>query len=108
MLGGTWRLLRGVFLYGAEADSAITSNVLDGGEKAHQLSVYELPSHNHTTYHDYWTVSTGSGTQRQCVNTYVYGDSYTNLSMPTTHTGSNYAHNNMPPYKNINIWERTA
>ena len=99
MLGGEWRLLRGVFLYGAEADSAITSNIQDGGEKAHRLSIDEMPAHNHSC--DYatcwdgvqaygWIVGTNAGNR---LNTWQ---------------GGNIPHNNMPPYKAVNIWERVS
>ena len=102
MLGGTWRLLRGVFLYGAEADSAITSNVLDGGEKAHVLSVAEMPSHVHS--YAQWGYNLGQSLGTPGTPTYWMGSRVVN----TGAAGSNGAHNNMPPYKNVNIWERTA
>lgn len=88
-----------MFLYGAEADSAITSNVLDGGEKAHRLSINEMPPHNHSC--DYATCWDGIQTYGWIVGTNAG-------SRVGSVQGGNMPHNNMPPYKNVNIWERTA
>lgn len=103
MLGGTWRLLRGVFLYGAESDGAITGNVLDGGEKTHVLNENEMPKHRHTitTYATNWDGGHATGYPKVT-------DSAGSSAPYTSFAGNSQPHNNMPPYKNVNIWERTA
>ena len=99
--GSEWTPIEGQFLLGASSTYAVNST---GGESEHTLTVSEMPSHTHQQYvtannegtygirQDY--VRDGSGTAfPQCM---------------TGYTGGNAAHNNMPPYKAVYIWERTA
>ena len=71
-----------------------------GGEKTHQLTISEMPSHNHTS----------SGTSRGLSKT-VSG-SYTVASGTFAITdiisqGGNLAHNNLQPYITCYMWKRT-
>lgn len=101
--GGTaWEKIEGRFLLGQSANYAIGST---GGEAVHTLTTAEMPSHSHT-YSDYTTADStyqqtaGSGWKS------VY--TVTKYSQTTNKTGGGAAHNNMPPYKTVYIWERTA
>ena len=112
--GGTsWSKIEGRFLLGASSSYAANST---GGEAAHMLTINEMPSHNHAFT---------SGGQAMCINTkadpanqhswgYTVGQNtgwYINANKDIaniTYNGGNAAHNNMPPYKAVYIWERTA
>lgn len=128
MLGGTWRLLSGVFLYGADSSREITSNTKDGGStdavvphhrhyKA-AISIGSSGGHNHT-----WTytkdAASGTGKNRYANNGDNSGTLTFNSSGAHGHTvpafytdyagtSGNEAGANMPPYKSVNIWERIA
>ena len=76
------------------------------GEYSHTLTVQEMPSHSHTVEvinksteevqrHD--GVSKSKSVQE---NAYRYVES--------SSVGSNQAHNNIPPYFGLYVWERTA
>ena len=114
--GGTWVLLKDVFLIGAGNDYTIGST---GGEATHTLTEAQLPSVTgsfkirksaggvaDTAYavsgkftksevtEDYSSVNVSGGNQTAQQITYAFG--------------SGEAHNNMPPYKAVNMWQRTA
>ncbi len=74
-----------------------------GGEAAHTLTEAEMPSHNHNFY--------------ICVSATGFGDGSVALGQWNTgrtelkyisNAGDGVAHNNMPPYKTVSIWERIA
>ena len=99
--GGTqWQKIEGVFLLGQSASHAIGST---GGEETHTLTVNEIPPHSHsfnagaTCFANGGTndVSQGAGSRN-----YQY--------LAIGNTGGGQAHNNMPPYKVVYIWERTV
>lgn len=126
LFGGTWQQIKDRFLLSA-GDKYNGGDT--GGEVSHKLTVSELPSHTHTAS----VSSNGShnhkiGTDKDAVYTtsgncwsvhnsssgasYING--YTNFSGDHTHTvtlsntGNNSAHNNMPPYVAVYMWERIA
>ena len=105
--GGTsWSKIEGRFLLGQSSSYAINST---GGEATHKLTVNEMPSHNHagkisakgaylTFYNDGTPGNRGTASYSNST-----GDTFS-----LTSNGGNQAHNNMPPYKTVYIWERTA
>lgn len=94
--GTTWEKIEGVFLLGESAAHAIGST---GGSETVTLTVNQIPSHYHIVQR-----STSYGTEG-----YAYGGNWTvgNQTLRTNDTGGGQAHNNMPPYKTVYIWERT-
>ena len=109
LFGGSWVQIQNQFLY-ASGNKALG---FYGGEEFHTLSVAELPSHTHIskyrtviwdqpglneiypitinnkpTINDFWMLSYGGEV--------------------VEYTGSNWGHNNMPPYLVVNMWRRTA
>lgn len=118
---GEWVKVEGKFLLGASSSYAVSN---EGGEAAHVLTVTELPSHGHLIRHnmepDGGYVPQGAGacavqagnathfngsgafTDRVRSNDVFKGEPFIQK------TGSNIAHNNMPPYRVVNIWRRTA
>ena len=98
-----------------------------GGEHQHQLTVGELPSHNHTGStnttgehtHGVWTDninSVGNAMSIACnqgislysikANTTSSGNHAHTVTI--SNTGNNNAHNNMQPYYTCYMWHRTA
>ena len=104
--GTTWVKIEGRFLLG-ESDEYTINSI--GGEATHTLTVTEMPSHNHTI--EAWSdkgVPAGSTlhgiADYNSTNWYNYNYIGNNIG----NTGGNQPHNNMPPYKVVYIWERTA
>jgi hypothetical protein len=105
LFGGTWTRIENRFLWGTTSGGTIGQT---GGAQTHQLTVNEMPSHNHSI-----AVTGGStnyGTTRTSIklasvehSTSGYADSSTAIN-----SGGGAAHNNMPPYIQVSIWRRTA
>lgn len=109
LFGGVWEVVKDRFLYAA-GDLYSAGQV--GGEATHTLTVNEMPSHSH--HPDDWAVVVSAGG-----NTGVYAttngkvlDHYNQQAKKqdyhTSSTGGNGAHNNMPPFKAVYCWKRTA
>lgn len=99
--GGTsWTAIEGAFLLGTSSAHAIGST---GGEETHTLTIAEMPSHSHGVTSGA-TVFTNGGAND--VSQVAGSRTYTYLAI--SNTGGGQAHNNMPPYKTVYIWERTA
>lgn len=118
LFGGTWVQIKGRFLLGTGTPDANTDASFGnmsgtaydatakskGGQDYHQLTVNEMPSHTHTQGTRYsaqlgayepslpWTSNSGTYAEWQTINA----------------TGGDQAHNNMPPYFAVYMWERTA
>lgn len=114
--GTTWIQHDGYFLRGASSGVAPNSATGDGGEATHTLTVDEMPSHTHAQEqhrHNLGerSVYVGNGSAVAVVS---YGGGSDNNALTgystasNQNTGGNQAHNNLPPYKNVYIWERTA
>lgn len=127
LFGGTWTPINGRFLIGTGApenndDGASSGNYnyaagSKGGEAAHTLTNSEMPKHVHNTTfqwnatHDSrYTGSAnaikGEGTSNNC---YAWVDNGYLLDIGINKSaGNNVAHNNMPPYLAVYMWQRTA
>ncbi len=96
--GGTsWSKIEGKFLLGESDSYAINS---EGGEATHTLTVNEMPKHTHT----YTGTNAYPGAPSGGSLPYVSGNS----TWTSSSAGGSQPHNNMPPYKVVYIWERTA
>lgn len=112
--GGTWTQLKNRFLLGASDTYKAGST---GGEATHTLTVNEMPNHthyvsfDHNESWDWYTGYTGSnGRNGINYNSYVWktaGYKYNDIGEMSS-TGGGKAHNNIPPYLAVYIWERTA
>ena len=96
-------------LRGAASDVSANNAQFDGGEDIHTLTVNEMPSHTHRQTDGYWNcdVIPIIGGRNNAISgpwDYANGRSiYDN----TGATGGGAAHNNVPRYKSVYIWERT-
>ncbi len=132
IFGGKWQQIKNAFLLGAGDNYTIGTT---GGEASHKLTVNEMPSHNHgsksltgyanfrdiTDSEDHNTVMGTSGIFSKTFEDWsgkhaglklenMSGYKINQLKINATHThnseGGNIAHNNMPPYLVVSIWER--
>ena len=96
IFGGHWRKITSRFLFGADSSGSDLRS--EGGEKTHTLTIDEMPSHSHS-YTWRTTVNAGFAGGNQVADNNT-------ISGTTASTGGSQAHNNMPPYLTVNIWER--
>lgn len=103
LFGGTWTRIQDTFLLAAGTTYAAGAT---GGEATHTLTESEMPTHTHG-------IEDGSGAS---VITWV-GSPNGNYGLASGKTvrgrsilsaGGGQAHNNMPPYLAVYVWERTA
>ena len=110
---GEWTQIKDVFLLAAGETYAAGNT---GGEAKHTLTIDEMPSHSHDSM--LYANNTGTSTvpvgySMLNTNTYTWassGASEKNAGLfgKANNTGGDQPHNNMPPYKTVYIWERTA
>lgn len=101
---GTWEQIKDTFLLAAGDAYAAGAT---GGEATHQLTIAEMPYHQHQMVngnnggYDYsgWTKST-----------IVLSDARKGYAgnANTSYAGESASHNNMPPYLAVYMWKRTA
>jgi len=101
LTGTTWVRIKDTFLLAAGDTYAAGST---GGEAEHTLTVNEMPAHNHTdTVYANSITTTGDIGYMQPTSQ----NNYINFRNLTT-AGGGQAHNNMPPYLAVYVWQRTA
>lgn len=100
--GTSWEQLQGRMLMGASGTYPVSS---EGGEAQHTLTEAEMPSHQHRLHG--WSYSFQDGQSTQFAPTRPYTQ-YDNTDIMTYPTGGGQAHNNLPPYRAVYIWRRTA
>ena len=100
LFGGTWERIGGRFLLGADSTYAAGST---GDEAAHTLTIDEMPRHNHEV--DNLNAS-GNATPFMTVQAQDkkgYGG-----NVQTMYAGGGKAHNNLPPYLAVYMWQRVS
>lgn len=118
LFGGEWRQLQDRFLLGAGSSYTAGST---GGSASVKLETAHMPSHSHTvnggSHSHYISNCSAAGSGGAQLESYGKGNSanrsiYTKAEGGHTHTvsasGGNTAHENMPPYLVVYMWERTA
>lgn len=102
--GTTWVKIEGKFLLGTSSSHAINTT---GGAETVTLTVAQIPSHNHSLVPNSNNTAIYSGTGSYD-DTEKSGGRNHLVNNTTGNTGGGQAHNNMPPYRTVYIWERTA
>lgn len=100
LFGGTWVQIKDKFLLSA---GDTYKSGATGGEDTHVLTVDEMPRHNHSIDNLNASGSTTPYMTVQAQEKKGYGG-----NVQTFFTGGGQAHNNMPPYIVVYIWQRTA
>lgn len=97
--GTTWSQIEGRFMLGATKDGKYKNNAL-GGEATHQLTIDEMPRHEHELWLGWGAGNKGNAWGRTDQN------SPAEPWRSARPTGGNQPHNNMPPYNVCYIYER--
>lgn len=104
LFGGQWEQIKDKFLLAAGDNYTAGSS---GGEATHTLSISEMPSHSHS----FSGVNNGT-TVTGSLGAYpakIYQDCIPNWTGGYINdTGGSQAHNNMPPYLAVYVWQRIA
>lgn len=105
--GGSWNRIKGKTLIGVdENDPDFATAGKTGGVKAHTLTQAEMPNHTHTATRI--TIGSNSASYKVGNPENPGGGQVGIQNMPTSASGNGQAHNNMPPYITVYIWQRTA
>lgn len=120
LFGGKWEQIKGRYLVGTGNPGQNSDNYFGamyndhydigvgttGGQDSHQLTIPEMPSHNHpqslagdsnVPFND------GKAAYSWTIPTYRYDYIGSDLAQSV---GENQYHNNMPPYFGVFIWKR--
>lgn len=100
---GTWQAYgNGQVLVGVDSgQTEFATPGKTGGEKAHTLTVNEIPAHNHET-----NISNTAGENYLPLSTNAAAN--VSAQIVTTNTGGGQAHNNLQPYITVYRWQRVA
>lgn len=115
---GTWEQIKDTFLLAA---GDTYTNGTTGGEATHTLTIPEMPTHDHIVNAHSHAIGldqdTPSGTYGWSLHVNTDGTSVSGAqrtvvsgsSSPGTNArGGGEAHNNMPPYLAVCVWQRTS
>ena len=112
LFGGVWDRIQDTFLLAASGAHPAGET---GGEKAHRLTVNEMPKHSHPSYLNYWSGGSDTIPQwRWYFNDSAYAEAATDkangrlANYLTQVEGGDQAHNNMPPYLSVYMWKRVG
>ena len=110
-LDGQWEQLKDRFLLACGNSYAAGST---GGEATHQLTINEIPSHDHNIRTQQWYESQsghGVGSDNSIYswkNSDTGGTSSKVYINTTEYSGGGNSHNNMPPYLSVYVWKRIS
>lgn len=112
LFGGEWVQVSGKFLLGQSVQDGYLVGS-EGGEKTHTLTTEEMPQHSHKPHQFTWVVSYGGNTGKNAISDMNQGNANVfnvdeDQNRYTGTAGGNQPHNNMPPYRIVYIWRRTA
>lgn len=107
LFGGQWDEIHGAFLF---ANSALHKAGEIGGEEEHVLTEKEIPAHYHDEYvgNDGGDGSVPEGYYGFTSIAYTSKNTYWAKGSKTSSAGGGQAHNNMPPYLSVYMWERVS
>nr|DAU51490.1 MAG TPA: baseplate wedge protein [Caudoviricetes sp.] len=107
LFGGNWDEIHGAFLF---ANSALHKAGEIGGEEEHVLKEKEIPVHYHDEYvgNDGGDGSVPEGYYGFTSIASTSKNTYWAKGSKTSEAGGGQAHNNMPPYLSVYMWERVS
>lgn len=98
LFGGTWERIEDTFLL---ASGSTYGAGTTGGEATHTLTVNEMPAHQHRL-----TIEGGGSMHASGVRWTTGSNLRQYAGDMIESTGGGQAHNNMPPYLAVFVWER--
>ena len=104
----TWTAITDTFLLGSGSTYTLGAT---GGSETVTLTVQQIPAHAHSYQPSYWCGgSPGYNGQAICGTGSRNGYSTFNAipGQSTANNGGGQAHDNMPPYVVVDIWQRVA
>ena len=104
LFGGTWTQIKDRFLLAAGDIYTVGAT---GGEATHALTASEMPAHSHGPKVNGERFACHAGTATVTGLGFSAG-SNVDLTWETASVGGGAAHNNMPPYLTVYVWQRTA
>lgn len=102
LFGGTWVQLSDRFLIGA---SGTYANGSTGGASTHTLTITEMPNHNHNILLSATTPGVGNQVK---IDNWSWSTNNQEFNGTVRGTGGSAPHNNMPPYRAVYMWYRSA
>lgn len=99
---GTWERIQDTFLLAAGSAYAAGTT---GGEATHTLTVGEMPKHSHSIF---YPNAGGSASAAIGYPTTGSKNTWWAEASKVSETGGSAAHNNMPPYIAVYVWQRVA
>lgn len=107
LFGGNWDEIHGAFLF---ANSALHKAGEIGGEEKHVLKEKEIPVHYHDEYvgNDGGDGSVPEGYYGFTSIASTSKNTYWAKGSKTSEAGGGQAHNNMPPYLSVYMWQRVS
>ena len=107
LFGGNWDEIHGAFLF---ANSALHKAGEIGGEEEHVLKEKEIPVHYHDEYvgNDGGDGSVPEGYYGFTSIASTSKNTYWAKGSKTSAAGGGQAHNNMPPYLSVYMWQRVS
>lgn len=107
LFGGNWDEIHSAFLF---ANSALHKAGEIGGEEEHVLKEKEIPIHYHDEYvgNDGGDGSVPEGYYGFTSIAYTSKNTYWAKGSKTSEAGGGQAHNNMPPYLSVYMWQRVG
>lgn len=107
LFGGNWDEIHGAFLF---ANSALHKAGEIGGEEEHVLKEKEIPIHYHDEYvgNDGGDGSVPEGYYGFTSIAYTSKNTWWAKGSKTSKAGGGQAHNNMPPYLSVYMWQRVS
>lgn len=107
LFGGNWDEIHGAFLF---ANSALHKAGEIGGEEEHVLKEKEIPVHYHDEYvgNDGGDGSVPEGYYGFTSIASTSKNTYWAKGSKTSEAGGGQAHNNMPPYLSVYMWQRVS
>ena len=102
---GTWERVKGKVLVGLDEDDTDFNEIgKTGGEKAHTLTVDEMPAHNHSA-----NFCEGTGVYSSFPKGNGSASEWGSSTNTIANTGKGQAHNILQPYEVVGyMWRRTA
>ena len=117
LIGSTWELVsEGLFLAGVgtgtdkngNSRTINEENIDQAGEYDHDLTIDEMPSHNHEVNSESRRYGRTNGANKKATGKNLEFTERQGTNGTTTFTGGSQSHNNTPPSYGVYVWKRIS